>query len=232
MLQVQFVLSGVAETVGVLSRPMCIVGCPWLLLLLPTAHSNGVDSKGLQGLYTLDLQASLKVMLHFVGAMIFMWGGMTHVQAIEPVYAAAALGSQDCALLSHTPVATAAAFRRVSIAGVLPVIGFVLPLGFQVVQFVYGDGSSAGKKNDNPVDATPRKHATKSQGVGLDENSKSDKEEDDVPPTNDAEAHQSPGMSNGMGAMQWGIVVLFASFYASYAPDLYFAGASARLPSC
>jgi hypothetical protein len=96
--------------------------------------------QALQGVFTLDLQPSLKVMLHFGGAMIFMWGGMTHAQTIEPVYAAAAT-AEGCMLFSHAPVVAAAAFRRVAITGALPVVGFVLPLGFQVVQFVYGGSS-------------------------------------------------------------------------------------------
>jgi hypothetical protein len=180
--------------------------------------------QALQGVFTLDLQASLKVMLHFLGAVIFMWGGMTHVQAIEPIYAAAALGRQECDLLMHTPVAMAAAFRRVSITGMLPVIGFVLPLGFQLVQFVYGDGSSADRKKDELAGQPANEQALPASETKVEDQ---DGEEEMPGRTSgkDAPAAQSPGMSNGMGAMQWAIVVLFASFYASYAPDLYYAGA-------
>ena len=69
--------------------------------------------QALQGVFTLDLQPSLKVMLHFGGAMIFMWGGMTHAQTIEPVYAAAAT-AEGCMLFSHAPVVAAAAFSKSS----------------------------------------------------------------------------------------------------------------------
>ena len=184
--------------------------------------------QGLQGFYTLELQASLKVMLHFVGAMIFMWGGMTHAQAIEPIYAAGA--SLECTLLAQPPVSMAATFRRVSITGVLPVIGFVLPLGFQLVQFVYGDGSSAAKKSVE-VTSQSNEQATKKTSLSSDAKSKGAIQdgEEETPPT-----HNSAGMSNGMGALQWAIVILFATFYASHAPDLYFAGVhqGLRLDGC
>jgi hypothetical protein len=199
----------------------------WLrAFLLPTTVHCACQ--GLQGFYTLELQASLKVMLHFVGAMIFMWGGMTHAQAIEPIYAAGA--SLECTLLAQPPVSMAATFRRVSITGVLPVIGFVLPLGFQLVQFVYGDGSSAAKKSVE-VTSQPNEQATKKTSLSSDAKSKGANQdgEEETPPT-----HNSAGMSNGMGALQWAIVILFATFYASYAPDLYFAGVhqGLRLDGC
>ena len=162
-------------------------------------------------------------MLHFVGAMIFMWGGMTHAQAIEPIYAAGS--SLECTLLAQPPVAMAAAFRRISITGVLPVIGFVLPLAFQLVQFVYGDGShEAVKKKSDEAASESNEQATKNQPLSSDAKSKSANQDgvEETSPTH------SSRMSNGMGALQWAIVILFATFYASYAPDLYYAGAGTK----
>ena len=113
-------------------------------------------------------------------------------------------------------------------------IGFVLPLGFQLVQFVYGDANNAEKTKGEIASLPANEQVAKSQALPLGTKVEDQFGREVTPrrtigngaPTT-SPAAQSPGMSNGMGAMQWAIVILFASFYASYAPDLYYAGACA-----
>jgi len=223
--------------------------------------------QALQGVFTLDLQPSLKVMLHFGGAMIFMWGGMTHAQTIEPVYAAAAT-AEGCMLFSHAPVVAAAAFRRVAITGALPVVGFVLPLGFQVVQFVYGGSSEdTAQESEKAVSSgeASGKQEDETDKEGKGQVAKQKQKEDAAGPQevravlscakqaskrakqSQSQSHwwlqcmycmrvvcvqNSAAVSNAMGAMQWAIVVLFAAFYGSYGPDLYYAGERERERRC
>ena len=110
----------------------------------------------MQGVYTLELQASMKVMLHFMGAMIFMWGGMQHAQTVEPVYSAlyadsAALAA--CPMLSHAAVVASSSYRKYAITGGMPIVGFVLPLVFQLFSFVYGEPTK-NKSDENPTPLT------------------------------------------------------------------------------
>ena len=87
---------------------------------------------------------------------------------------------------------------RAAIQGGLPVVAFVMPLAFQLWQFVSGAGAAAAAEAEQrKKEAAEKRKASGKEG----------KEEEGE--------GETPGevVSDSMGAMQWAIVVLFAALY-------------------
>ena len=90
---------------------------------------------------------------------------------------------------------------RAAIQGGLPVVAFVMPLAFQLWQFVSGAGAAAAAEAEQrKKEAAEKRKASGKEG----------KEEEG----------ETPGevVSDSMGAMQWAIVVLFAALYGPQPP--------------
>eukprot|EP01048_Picozoa_sp_COSAG05_P011871 COSAG05_NODE_1148_length_5730_cov_2.806784_6_plen_378_part_00 len=138
----------------------------------------------LQGIFTLDMTPSLKVLLHFAGAMCFMAGAMQHAQAVDVLYTQAAVTAEQAAKPADTTTNAAAAaaasagvmaerfldvgyvrlahsFRHIAINGGLPVVGFVLPLGFHLYQSVTGTGLGAKPPKDDDNGAKKKEEGGK-----------------------------------------------------------------------
>jgi hypothetical protein len=173
-----------------------------------------------QGIATLEMKFSAQTLVHFAGAMLFMGGAFSHAQTIDLAYVEAlsggSAGSTGAAFLQKHQVAVwAHTFRHWTLHGGLPVVGFVLPLGFQVFQ-------AATAKPTDPR-AKQRGDGAESPTAVADEGR-----------PNAAEAAidggMEAGMANVMGAMQWAIIFLFAAFYASYGADLW--AACEETPRC
>ena len=90
---------------------------------------------------------------------------------------------------------------RAAIQGGLPVVAFVMPLAFQLWQFVSGAGAAAAADAEQrKKEAAEKRRASGKEGEG--------------------EEGEAPGevVSDSMGAMQWAIVVLFAALYGPLPP--------------
>ena len=92
---------------------------------------------------------------------------------------------------------------RAAIQGGLPVVAFVMPLAFQLWQFVSGAGAAAAAEAEQrKKEAAEKRKASGKEG-------KEGEEEGEAP---------GEVVSDSMGAMQWAIVVLFAALYGPLPP--------------
>lgn len=166
----------------------------------------------LQGLCTLEMKASLQTLVHFGGAMLFMAGAFQHAQSIEPIYSEATNPTVEALFFQrYIAVQWAHTLRHWMLHGAVPIMCFVLPLAFQVYSFVFPRQTTV-PKSTGPV--ARQQSASGSQGQC----------------DGGTEPEMQPDVANAMGAMQWAIIFLFATYFATYTADLY--AACSDTPSC
>ena len=132
---------------------------------------------GVQGLFTLEMAVSLKSMIHWTGALLFMYGAMNHCQIAVELYDAALRGEYQSPNFSGYSNSIDSFLKLKKFCLSAPSLMLIVPL---LLQFFL-----ASQPQPNPE--TPQAKAQ-------------------VQAEETAQERLPPNVENSMGLMQWGLI--------------------------
>lgn len=195
----------------------------------------------LQGLFTLELKVSLQSIIHWSGALIFVWGAMRHCETASSLYAESVEKFQS-PLLQTGPMRLSMKFKRMCMQA--PMFLFVLPLLFQVLAARQSRSDHSQISGVLPApppqlvedltrlpEAEIRRRLVELEVPGIEGNDFNKKSLAYVLAAHIGEQQRAGGpLENGMGLMQWFLVGSFVLYFATYTIDFFLAGANTSHP--
>jgi len=192
---------------------------PLVLEVSRTGMLAGIGA-AIQGLYTMEPRISYRSLIHWGGAMVFAYYTMNHVQTIQQLHK---VEENHCALTER--LAYISSLRETLLTKGISTVMFGM---FAIIIFGQYFGFTGGveapaKENENSdtAQANQKQAPTKEEVDKVFESANQQQTQGapTQPPLTPAQMRQK----NAMGLMQWGIILLQALMFSTYAIDFHVA---------
>lgn len=181
-----------------------------------------------QGVFTLEMKISLQSLVHWAGAVVFIWGAMRHCEAATKLYTTS-IDEFPSPLFQLPIMRLSLMLKKACLAA--PTMMFIVPLLFQLYSSA-GLGAAPDQLSPPPL-LTPAEMLELETMTAEKIRSQLEQVTKTVVAASATKKEmttelagllakqqlQGGGMENGMGAMQWAMVFAFVLYFATYTVD-------------